>query len=309
MGVWGTSLYSGDFALDLRAAVSAVARLPYEPAKLVDILCEQEPTAARYTDDEDYTTFWLVLADQFAKRGLLYESLRERALAIIDAGDDEAMLHELGMTPANLRKRTLMLAELRARIVAGSVSQTSRKVLKQPQPLLMEVGDVLVYPTENGHCFNPYIPTRGAEGERYWSKRVPDGWAAMVIVDRGRAFDFLSWYRPVVLVQAMTDKPGLGAIRGDVLWRLRRPATCSATHFKRMRIESIGRVQIDRKQLHQALPRLWLTIPGTSSAVSDISIANCMDSLRAGTPLDASALPPRLRGDPILRRLDQILIS
>ena len=44
MGVFGTGLYSGDFAMDLRSAISAVVRVPYDSDKLADILCESEPT-------------------------------------------------------------------------------------------------------------------------------------------------------------------------------------------------------------------------------------------------------------------------
>jgi hypothetical protein len=47
MGVWGPGLYSGDFAADLRQAIRAVVRLPFEAEKLVDILVSMEPSAAR----------------------------------------------------------------------------------------------------------------------------------------------------------------------------------------------------------------------------------------------------------------------
>ena len=68
MGLWGTGLYSSDFAMDLRSTVGAVARLPFDGDRLVEILSETEPTAAGNPDDEQHTTFWLVVADQFAKR-------------------------------------------------------------------------------------------------------------------------------------------------------------------------------------------------------------------------------------------------
>jgi hypothetical protein len=70
MGVWNTGLYSSDFALDLRSAISAVIRLPLDADQLVQALSELEPTASQSMDDEDHTSFWLVLADQFAKRGM-----------------------------------------------------------------------------------------------------------------------------------------------------------------------------------------------------------------------------------------------
>src|SRR5262245_2633313 len=102
MGVWGTSLYSGDFAQDLRSAVAAVARLPFEPDRLVDLLCQTEPASANHPANEDHTTFWLVLADQFSKRAIVCDRVRDKALQIIDAGEDLAILQKLGMKPADL---------------------------------------------------------------------------------------------------------------------------------------------------------------------------------------------------------------
>ena len=71
MGVWNPGLYSGDFALDLRSAIRAIARLPEDGDRLLDILCGTEPAAANNPQDEDHTTFWLVAADQFARRGIV----------------------------------------------------------------------------------------------------------------------------------------------------------------------------------------------------------------------------------------------
>jgi hypothetical protein len=43
--------------MDLRSKIGAVARLPFDNDKLVEILCESGPTAASNPDDEDHTTF------------------------------------------------------------------------------------------------------------------------------------------------------------------------------------------------------------------------------------------------------------
>src|SRR5262245_34609325 len=158
MGVWGAGLYSGDFAMDLRATVAAVARLPFDVDRLVEILCETEPDASTNPSDEDHTTFWLILADQFAKRGIASNRVRDKALAIIDATADLAMLEKLGIKPPDIRKRRKLLDEVRARIVAATVKP--RRVLKHPQPLLMDTGDVMVYPTCGGKCINPYFATK-----------------------------------------------------------------------------------------------------------------------------------------------------
>ncbi len=272
MGVWGTGLYSGDFAMDLRGTISAVARLPFDGEKLVDILCETEPAAANNPNDEDHSIFWLIVADQFAKRAIVCDRARDKALAIIESGADIALQEKLGMDPPGLRKRRKMLEEVRARIAAPPLSGRPRAVLKKPQALLMDVGDVLVYPTFGGRCRNPYFTSRELDRMGTMAPSwTQNAWSAMVIVDCGRAFDFLSWYRPLTITMATVQKPTLVELRGEVLWRLARAGTCSAIHFKRMEFEKIGVLPVDNDKLRRALPNIW---PGTRQAVEDISIAN-----------------------------------
>ena len=277
MGVWGVGLYSGDFAQDLRGTIRAVARLPFDNDRLVDILCETEPTTANNQDDEDHTTFWLVVADQFFKRGIACDRVREKALAIIDGGSDLAMLAKLGMDPAGLKKRRQMLDKLRLRL-AAPVGARRGSVLKKPQAYLMDVGDVFVYPTCGGRCINPYFASKGEQ--TYWGDKgsMPwkqDGWSALLIVDRGRAFDFLSWYRPLKISMALDHKPTVAELGGELLWKLPLAGTCSAVHFKRMELEKIGALAIDPDKFKSAFPNLR---PGTAQAISDISIANQMET-------------------------------
>jgi hypothetical protein len=266
MGVWSTGLYSGDFALDLRSTIRAIARLPFDGEKLLDIVCQTEATAAKSPDDADHSTFWLVAADQFAKRGIVSNRAREAALKIIDEGRDIAMLEKLGMDPAGLRKRRKVLEELRTRIVAPP-SVKPRSVLKKPQPYLMDIGDVLIYPTCEGNSINPYFALK--EQDPSWKGQ--DGWSAAVIVNHGRAFEFLAWYRPLTLAAAPKDKPTLAALRGELLWTFDRAGTCSANHYKKMELEKIGVVSIDWNKLVLVPGALR---PGTSAAIDDISIAN-----------------------------------
>jgi hypothetical protein len=287
MGVWGAGLYSGDFALDLRSTIRAVARLPYDGDKLVEILCETEPAATR-PHDEDHSNFWLVTADQFAKRGVVSERARERALTIIDNGSDIAMLEKLGMDPAGLRKRSKILEELRARIAAPP-SGKPRSVLKKPQPYLMDVGDVLIYPTCEGNSINPYFGSK--ERDRSWKGQ--DGWSAAMIVDRGRAFEFLAWYRPLTPAVAVKDRPTLAALQGEMPWRFERPGTCSASHSKKMEFEKIGVLPIDRTKLARIFPDMR---PGTHAAINDISIANALSigPYSLESPVNKSRTIPRL---------------
>jgi hypothetical protein len=289
MGVFGAGLYSGDFAMDLRSAISAVIRLPFDSDKLAGILCESEPAIANTPDDEDHTTFWLVIADQFAKRAIVCDRVHDKALAIIDSGADIAMHERRGMNRSDLRKRQKILKELRERITAPPVTRTPRPVLEKPQAFLMDVGDVFVYPTFAGRSINPYFASR--ELDRLgtmapaWKQ---DGWAAMIIVDRGRAFDFLAWYRPMTISRATVQKPVLEELRGEVLWRLTRPGTCSPLHFKRMEFEKIGALPVDNDKLRSSFPNMR---PGTSAAISDISIANAINV----APYATGVLMPRPR--------------
>jgi hypothetical protein len=164
------------------------------------------------------------------------------------------------------------LEEVRQRILTPQSKATPREVLKTPQPLLMHTGDVLVYPTFGGRCRNPYFVDQNKD--RLGTATPPwqaESWAAMVIVDSGRAFDFLAWYRPLTLAHAVAEKPTLSELQLDLIWKLGRPGTCSASHFKRMGIEKIGEIVIDRKKLTTNFGEMR---PGISAAVSDISIAS-----------------------------------
>jgi len=68
-------------------------------------------------------------------------------------------------------------------------------------------------------------------------------------------------------------------------WILRRSGTCSAVHFKRLELERIGSLMIDRDKLIRAFRTMK---PGTSSAIDGISITNSLGLLREVPPV----LPP-----------------
>ena len=306
MGVWGTGLYSGDFAMDLRSTVAAVVRLPFDTDRLVDILCETEPAAANDPGNEEHTTFWLVLADQFAKRGIGSGRVSEKAFGIIDAAEDIAMLEKLGMKAADIRMRRRLLEEVRARILAAPINKP-RTVLKKPQPLLMDRGDVIVYPTCSGRCINPYFASK--ELDKQYTKLGPvpwkqDGWAVAVIIDCGRAFEFLSWYRPLKIVGTTSEKPALDSLRGDIVWRLDLPGTCLPTHFKKMELEKIGNLPIDPEKVKNVFPGLR---PGISAAVGDISIANRLSTVPLGSWTIAKPGEPLKGRAPSIVGIAQIL--
>jgi len=267
MGVWGVGLYSGDFAQDVRGSVKAVARLPGTPEEVLAYLCATEPSVANDPTDPDHTIFWLAVADQFAKRGIDCPSARERALNIILDGADLAAMKALGMDDKSLAKRRTMLEELRVRISAAAGTTKPRAVLKVPQKLILEVGDVVGYPTCKQQPINPYAgkssPLLGD-----WHQ---DGWGAFVVSERGLQYDFLAWYRPLVICEPMPEQPSLGGLMEPRMWLLHAPGTLTSNHAARMQFKSVGCVSIDPAKLSQFFPQRMSPV---SCAVSDISIAN-----------------------------------
>jgi hypothetical protein len=274
MGSWGTGLYSSDFARDLRPLIAALARLPFDPDRLLEILRETEPAAAERTDDPDHSTFWLTAADQFTKRGIDCRTARERALEIIDGGTDLALMAGLGMAEKDLAKRRKVLVELRDRL-AAPVAKKPRAVLKAPQPLLLQPGEALAYPMASGQCINPYFPSK----ERMRPVWRQDSWGACVIIECGRAFDFLAWYRPIVVERAFAEKPVLAELTGPRLWYRERAGTCSKSHYLRMELQPIGIVPLDQERLAQAFQLRRIDRP-TTDAANDISIANRLNGPR-----------------------------
>src|SRR5262249_14889158 len=128
----------------------------------------------------------------------------------------------------------------------------------------MDVGDLVVYPTCGGECMNPYIRST-PEG---WKR---EGWSAFVVIEPGRALGVLSWYTPLTISSAMSQRPAVADLRVPLIWKLENPGTCSAAHFKRMELEKIAALPIDGDALRRAFPGIR---PGATYAINDISIAN-----------------------------------
>jgi hypothetical protein len=267
MGAWGVGLYSSDFVLDLRRSVKAVARLPFEPDRLLEFLCAAEPAAANNPEDSDYTIFWLTVADQFAKRGIDCARARECALAIIADGADLAAMAALGMDEKSLVKRRAMLEQLRERITT-SVEAKARAVLKAPQKLLFAIGEVLTYPICKGRPINPYTVGKDYAFVKAWKQ---DGWGAFVVAERGLMFEYLAWCRPLVITEPLLAEPTLADLKQPRMWVLRNPGTLNARHYVNLSLKPLGFVSIDGDKLSGTFPR---RMSAMGCVVSDISLSN-----------------------------------
>ena len=264
MGTWGPGLYSNDIARDLKSTITAVTRLPLDTDELVGIIINSFPEAANDADDEDHTTFWLVLADQFHRKGIESRDAFDRAIEIVDSGRDLRLPAVAEMVEGNRRKREKALSTLRNQL-SKPVPTKARKTLQKPQPLILGIGDVVIFPiVDTGGCFNPY------SANTPWNRA---DWGAAAIIERGHAFGFLSHYTPVVVNRRLnvSSPPPLKDLVSSIGWRLARPGTCSKTHFKRMQIKPVGKIDVDGEKVNLAFPERR---DGKYAAVNDISISN-----------------------------------
>ena len=309
MGAWGVGLYSSDMAADMRATIKSVLRLPLEEDRIVDILRDGERGAADDPNDEDHTTFWLVLADQFEKRGVAHAPTREKAIGLIDRGDDLMMMEKRGMKPADLRKRGGKLAELRARLAGAPRVSKHRATIKAPEPYVLEIGVLYACPVKGSNAINTYRGRTNFDGSPW----IPDGWRQFVVLDRGRAFDYLAWYHPLVCKKPVQQKPRVSEARGDLWWELDTPKTCPPRDFDRMEIEEIGGLPIDmeRARVRFAKTRpgvVFLGWGGRGAAINDVSISDSM--YPSSHDWDRWYGPQGLlptEGPTIMRSLDEIL--
>lgn len=310
MGSWGSGLYASDIACDLRAMIGAVARLPLDDERLVDILCERETQTANDPADEDHTVFWLVLADQFAKRGLVSARVRERAIAIIDEGRDLAAHEGRGLTGAALTKRARMLGELRTRLVAAPMPQRPRTTLKAPQPYTLEVGTLYACPTLGSAAINTHRGRKHFDGSPW----IPDGFRQFVVLARGRAFDYLAWYQPIVTIATVVAPPRLEDARADLWWTIETPKTCAAQYFKKLEVQTVGALAIDFAKVRERFPRgrrgvCFFGCDGTPAAVNDVGIGDTMvTSTHDWAKLLARGTPPT-EGPTVMRSLSDILLT
>ena len=187
--------------------------------------------------EADALDYWLVLADQFERRGIRRQDVFERAIAIIDAGEDLSMLEELEAEPktiAERRKETTNLAER----LRDPRPAKPRRPLKKPQPLLLEPGEALTWPTDRGDSINPYVPE-----ESLWKLGgfTQDGWGFGIVTEAGHQFHVLAYYAVQVLKWRRAERPS-----PELAVHCPRSAyhygTISKLHLKRARVERLGRV-------------------------------------------------------------------
>jgi hypothetical protein len=138
MGTWGPGIFSDDVARDVRDAWRDALMDGLDDATATKRVLEE--LHAAFDDEDDAVVAWLALAAAQHETGRLQLLVRDRALAIIDAGGDlDSWRNE---SAAFRRAREKALATLAEKLCGP---QPAPKTPKRPKPRVspLEIGDVV----------------------------------------------------------------------------------------------------------------------------------------------------------------------
>ncbi len=140
MGAWGTAIFSDDTAADVRDAFTDFVAEGLSPSQATERLVRE--SAEILEDDDDATVFWIALAATQWKLGRLLDDVRDRAVAIIDGGDNLRRWEDNSRSEISQRKKHL--AKLREQLLSPQPKP------KKIQPFAksstdFRAGDVAVY--------------------------------------------------------------------------------------------------------------------------------------------------------------------
>jgi hypothetical protein len=250
MGSWGPGLYQDDEALDLKSTIALLSKLPVAGDRLVEILLAKRDDGAQL-DKDGGPTFWLVVADQFERKGIESPMVFSKAIEAIESGADLRDLEARDMGPADIRKRSKVLEELGARF--RSPRPTRRPpTRKNPPPMVVEVGQAFSFPTMKNRAMNPYHRNRAQAGFE------PDGWGAMLILGIGRAYDWLPWCAYQSVSVSHDREPTLDDVRKSRLWNLETAhlAVPRRSHLTRIEAKLLGRLDLNSGTVAERVPFL-----------------------------------------------------
>lgn len=158
MGAWGAGIFANDLSADVRHEWrEALLEGLSEDAATVRLLATYR---SDLDDQDDGPLFWLGLAAAQAETGRLQPEVRDRALAIIDAGDH---LHRWEQTTSLAKQRSKALHRLAAKLRAP---QKPPVALRRPRPRVspLELGDVVHVRGESGKSDGMFVVVDHADG-------------------------------------------------------------------------------------------------------------------------------------------------
>ena len=255
LGAWGVGLFENDLSRDAKEAFTYLVRVPFSEAELVEALLRAFP-AGRDAKEEEYTDFWLTLADLFHAYNLVSPEVSERARTIVESGADLVMKRALDMSEADLAKRKKVLQQLLEKWRIPATKPKQRRIMKNPEPFLFKECDCVAFPTQGGNG----APTLMSATE-IAKQFVPDGWGAFVVLTTSRRYRYWACYLVGRLHLRTQNKPTLDDCRKTVFSGISvgvpgfpkdaavKTVTISKTEAKKMNLETIGQLDLDQEAL------------------------------------------------------------
>jgi len=247
MGSWGPGLYSDDTTADLKNMIALLDKLPASGDRLLEILLEQHKEPVGMKDDSG-PAFWLVVADQFERRGIASVKTFKQALTAIDTGADLRDLEARGLGHGDLAKRRKILDELAARLRKPRPVK-ARPRAGNPPDMVVETGEVYAFPTMKRRCRDVWAKVSNDGAFK------PDGWGALLVVASGRVFEWLPWCAASSLSVEPSREPTLDEASGAQL--IQDGAQLCVPRRKdmeRMQTRLLGRLGVDRAKGEAEIP-------------------------------------------------------
>jgi hypothetical protein len=144
MGAIGPAIFSDDVACDVRDAYKQRVADGRTGGEATDSLIAEWLKGLR-EDDDDVLVFWLALAATQSKLGLLEDRVRDRAIAIIDSGEDLGRWREVGLED----KRQAALLKLREQLLGPQPAPKKVRVQRLYNPPCA-AGDYVAFRLRSG---------------------------------------------------------------------------------------------------------------------------------------------------------------
>jgi hypothetical protein len=174
MGSWSTGVFGNDLSSDVRGDYRGLLEDGTPEAETLQKILRSFDHAV--DDPDNGTCFWTGLAAAQMELGRLDPVVRDRTVAVIDAGGDLHMWDDTGFA----NKRGIVLAKLRARLLGP---QKPAVKVRPPRrvPCPVQAGDVFLLTLEDGRKAR-------LRALAVWSHRLGDIPTVEMIDDRGRPY-------------------------------------------------------------------------------------------------------------------------
>ena len=145
MGTWGTSIFSDDFAADIKGEFRDKIANGISPAVATTELISEY--TEELDDPDEAIVFWLALAAAQWKLGRLQDIVKQKALEVLSAG---TAADRWADNEKDYQKRLVVLDKLKSQLLGD---QPVPKKIKKPflRETKMEPGDLLSYHCSDGN--------------------------------------------------------------------------------------------------------------------------------------------------------------